>query len=99
MIAGRLLCVAPQSDMTNPAKPHCLRKMSVSSWVFSDAHVPFTLLYEHITEPAPAFTAASNPCSSISCIVRSSTSALTELRWFSWLFSAKCLTVAMRPAP
>ncbi len=40
--------------------------------------MPFTLLYAAITAPTPARTAASNAGSSISCIVCSSTSALTD---------------------
>ena len=40
---------APQSDTTNPSKPHSPRSTSVSRKWFSLAKTPFTRLYEHIT--------------------------------------------------
>jgi len=42
-------CTAPQSDITNPSKPHSSRSTSVSRKWFSLAYVPLTLLYEHMT--------------------------------------------------
>ncbi len=85
---GTALCVAPQSDITKPLKPQSFRRMSVMSGTLSAAHVPLTLLYAHITEPTPARTAASYAGSSISRPVCSSTSALTDIRAFSWLLKA-----------
>ena len=46
-------CVAPQSDMTKPVKPICLRSAVVSVSGFSHAYTLLMRLYEHITAPAP----------------------------------------------
>ncbi|HKS43873.1 MAG TPA: hypothetical protein VJT49_01930 [Amycolatopsis sp.] len=53
------LWVANQSDITKPAKPQSVRSISVSRWRFSVAYTPLSRLYETITAPTPASTAAS----------------------------------------
>ena len=59
--AGAVEWVPPQSDITKPSKPSSFLSMAVSRVGFSHAHGPFTLLYEHITEPVPpCLTLASN---------------------------------------
>mmetsp|Transcript_32226 Transcript_32226/g.92752 ORF Transcript_32226/g.92752 Transcript_32226/m.92752 type:complete len:372 (+) Transcript_32226:502-1617(+) len=55
-----VLCAAPQSDITKPAKPILCFRSRRSSLSLEQAQVPFTLLYEHMKAPAPARIAASN---------------------------------------
>src|SRR5579864_7974030 len=53
-------CTAPQSLVTNPLNPTSLRKMLTNVSRFPQADVPFTLLYEHMIDDTPAFTASTN---------------------------------------
>ena len=61
MAVGTVLCTAPQSDTTNPLKPHSFFNTSVRSHGFSLHQRPFSLLYADITARTPAScTAARN---------------------------------------
>ena len=53
-----VLVEAPQSVMTQPVKPIPTLR-SASEVGFSQAYLPLSRLYEPITAPTPAFTAAS----------------------------------------
>src|ERR1700746_1744602 len=51
-------CVAPQSLVTNPLKPSSLRRISIRAPRVPQADVPLSLLYEHMIDDTPAFTAS-----------------------------------------
>src|SRR5215469_3093044 len=53
-------CVAPQSLVTNPLKPISPRRILISVSRLPQANVPLTLLYEHMIDDTPAFTASTN---------------------------------------
>src|SRR5215831_6286563 len=53
-------CVAPQSLVTNPLKPSSSRRILTSVSRLPQAKVPLTLLYEHMIDDTPAFTASTN---------------------------------------
>ena len=65
-------CTAPQSEVTYPLNPIWSRRIVVSVSLFPHANVPFSLLYEHMIDDTPAFTAASNGATYTSCSVWSS---------------------------
>mmetsp|Transcript_103247 Transcript_103247/g.315935 ORF Transcript_103247/g.315935 Transcript_103247/m.315935 type:complete len:203 (-) Transcript_103247:144-752(-) len=85
-----------QSVITTPLNPHSSRRTSCKSHAFSAQYLPFSLLYPHITAPAPpSATAASKGARKTSRSVRSSTTEFCVPRSVSWSLHAKCFAHAM----